>query len=259
MRVDGLAESIAAILNTSGKPWECGGGWNRFVENDIEASVKLLKGAADNEIWPIAPWYTLLSLFGRTGEENAVSGMEHEVAVLLVNMPSKELAELDLQLARWLEGTWQKLGKKQRRELWGRIWSALLNKAPQGDLDYDMTLNYAGGILGSILYKEMVGCIPNVSAGENPGIPSWLRPDFEKIATEDPSAKLARVRIAPMLVTLYRIDPDWTNRAFFSRMNPDDKAAFDPHLWEGYFWSARWPTDLLRSARRGKILIAISA
>ena len=134
------------------------------------------------------------SLFGRTGEENAVSGMEHEVAVLLVNMPSKELAELDLQLARWLEGTWQKLGKKQRRELRGRIWSALLNKAPQGDLDYDMTLNYAGGILGSILYKEMVGCIPNVSAGENPGIPSWLRPDFEKIATEDPSAKLARVR-----------------------------------------------------------------
>ena len=50
-----------------------------------------------------------------------------------------------------------------------------------------------------------------------------------------------------MLAFLYRIDPDWTECAFFRRMNPDDKAAFDPHLWEGYIRFGRWSIDLLKA------------
>ena len=45
----------------TGEPWKWGdwdGGWGQFAENDIEASVKLLIGAAENEIWPIPPWCT---------------------------------------------------------------------------------------------------------------------------------------------------------------------------------------------------------
>ena len=247
--------SIEQFIQWSGtqtdEPWERGG-WDQFAENDIEASVKLLKGAADNKIWPTPPWRKVLGALGQKGKEDVADTIKHEVAALLGNMPPEERAKLDFEAARWLEGIWQKLGKKQRRELWGRIWSAsLLNEAPQGGLNYDTPLNHAGGILGYILYEEMAGCIPNVSAGENPGFPSWLRLDFEKIAAEDhSSAQLARVRIAPMLAFLYRIDPDWTGRAFFRRMDPDDEAVFDPHLWEGYIRFGRWSVDLLKAFKR---------
>ena len=236
----------------TGEPWEWDGGWGQFAENDIEASVKLLKGAAENEIWPIPPWHTVLGALGQKGKEDVADTIKHEVADLLVNMPPEELAKLDFQAVRWLEGTWQKLEKKQRRELWEWIWSAsLLNEAPQGDLNYDTPLNHTGGILGYILYEEMAECIPKVSAGENPGFPNWLRLDFEKIAAEDhSSAQLARVRIAPMLDFLYRIDPDWTGRAFFRRMDPDDEAVFDPHLWEWYIRFGRWSVDLLKAFKR---------
>ena len=237
----------------TGEPWEWGewdGGWGQFAGKDIKVAVKLLKGAADNKSWPIPPWWKILDALGQKGKEDVAETIKHEVADLLVNMPPEELAKLDFQPARWLEGTWQKLGEKQRRELWGRIWSAasLLNEAPQGGLNYDTPLNHTGGILGYILYEEMTWCILNVSAGENPGFPNRLRLDFEKIAVEDhPSAQLARVRLAPMLAFLYRIDPDWTECAFFRRMDPDDEATFDPHLWEGYIRFGRWSTDLLRA------------
>ena len=232
-----------------GEPWECGGGWRRFVENDFKASVKLLKNAAGRKVWPVAPWFTVLGSFGSNEEGNIVSGTEHELAVLLIKMPTEIAAKLDLQTARWLEGTAQKIGKNERRGLWGRVWSAsLLNNDPQDDLGLDTALNHAGGVLGNILYREMVELIPRVSHGQTPGIPSELCTDFEKIAAEDhPSAKLARVRIAAMLVFLYRIDPDWTERAFFCRMNPDNESTFEPRLWEGFLWSARWSPDLLKA------------
>ena len=130
----------------TGPPWECGGGWHRFVENDIEASVKLLKDAADKGIWPIAPWYRVLDSFRPEEEENAVA---QEVVTLLVDMPTIELAKLDIQAARWLESTWQWMEKNWRRKLWRQIWNAsLLNEAPEGDLDFEAALNHAGGILG---------------------------------------------------------------------------------------------------------------
>ncbi len=248
--------SIEQFIQWSGtqtdEPWTWGewdGGWGRFAKKDIKAAVKLLKGAADNETRPIAPWWKILDTLAQKGEQDVPDTIKHEVAALLINMPSKELAKLDLQAARWLESTRQKLGKQQGRELWGSIWSSSsLNEAPQDDLNYDTPLNHAGGILGNILCMEMAECIPKVSAGENPGFPSRLQQDFEKIAAEDhPSARLARVRIVPMLAFLFRIDPDWTTRTFFHRMNPDNKEAFDPHLWEGYIRFGRWTADLLKA------------
>ena len=141
----------------------------------------------------------------------------------------------------------QELPKSLRQSLWRRIWGAsLLGEVPEGGLDFDMTLNHAGGVLGNVLYSEMADYIPRVGADEHPGLPKQLRPDFEKIAKgESSSAKLARVRMAPLLNVLYRIDPEWTERALFNRMDLDEDTTFDPHLWEGYLWHTRWSDDLL--------------
>ena len=84
------------------------------------------------------------------------------------------------------------------------------------------------------------------AAGQNSGFPERLKPRFNLLTKNNhSSAKLARVRLAPMLFALHRINPQWTKRTFFLRMDPDDKAAFDTYLWEGYFWYSRCPPDLL--------------
>ena len=228
-------------------PWECSGGWHLFVENDIRTAVKLLRGASDAKVWPIPPWCTVLGAFEKNGQQNVTNELEQEVANLLIGMPRGELTILALQTARWLEDTRSQLGKTLRRKLWQRIWEASLEgEEPEGELDLDMTLNHAGGILGEILYAELSEHFPSISAGQNPGIPNLLQRDFECLAENDhPSAKLARVRLAPTLFALYRIDPDWVERTFFCRMDPDNLETFDPYLWEGYFWYARCSTDLL--------------
>ena len=48
-----------------------------------------------------------------------------------------------------------------------------------------------------------------------------------------------------MLYTLYRIDPNWTEKALLGRMDLDKAAEFDPYLWEGFLWSPQFSDDLL--------------
>lgn len=225
----------------TGRPWECGGGWHVFVASKSKAAFKLLRSAAEFGVWPVLPWYTLLSEF------ETPKNLKREIAKTLVNMPLGVLANLDLQSARWLEHVRETLPKGSRQNLWRRIWDAsVMGDAPEGDLNFDMALNHAGGVLGNIIYSEMAEYIPQAAAGEHPGLPRQLSPDFEKIAEDDsPTAKLARIGMVPMLYIFYRIDPEWTRRALLRRMDLDDSDVFDPHLWEGFLWNARCSDDLL--------------
>ena len=229
------------------EPWECSGGWHLFVENNIQGAVKLLKGASDNKIWPVPPWYTILGAFDKKEQDNITKGLIRDVADILIVMRKQELARLALVAARWLEVVWRQLSEKLREKLWKKIWNASMEgEELEDNPDFDMTLNHAGGILGNVLYEELSERIPKVVAEQNPGFPKQLQPRFELLINHDhPSAKLARVRLAPWLFALYRINPDWTAQTFFSRMNPEDEVMFDPYLWEGYFWYSRCSPDLL--------------
>ena len=232
----------------TGMSWRCGGGWPEFLKSNTELAVNLLRGASSKGKWPISPWYAMLRLLGDKKEtEVPADVLQREAADLLVAMPLETLAKLDFPASEWLGEVRTKLGEKTRRALWGAIWDAsLMGEPPEGKLDFSSAINHAGGILGEILWKELTDIIPKVSAGENPGFPEPLRPDFERIAEDDrPAGKLARVNLAPYLIWLYRIAPDWSERAFFRRMDIDDGKAFDPYLWEGYLWNPRCTDDLL--------------
>lgn len=236
----------------TGGYWDCSRDWWQFVEEDIVSSVKLLQGASDKEIWPIPPWYKILEVLREREEkqdkqETVDDALNRKVAGLIIAMPAEKLAKLDFPASKWLEKVRTKLGEKPRRALWGTIWDAsLMGEPPEGKLDFSNAINHAGGILGEILWKELTDRISKVSAGENPGFPEPLRPDFERIAKDDhPSGKLARVNLSQWFIWFYRIDPGWAERAFFRRMDIENEKAFDPYLWEGYLWNPRCTADLL--------------
>lgn len=247
-----VEEFIEWAKTQTGEYREYSRDWWRFVEEDIESAVNLLKAASGKEIWPIPPWYKILEVLREKEEKQDKQGtvddaLKRKVAGLIIAMPAEKLAKIDFPASKWLGEVRTKLNEKTRRALWGEIWDASpMDDLPEGKLDYDKAINHAGGILGEILWKELTDIIPKVSAGENPGFPEPLRPDFERIAEDDrPAGKLARVNLAPHLIWLYRIAPDWTERAFFRRMDIDDGKAFDPYLWEGYLWNPRYTVDLL--------------
>ena len=144
-------------------PWECSGGWHQFVENEIKTAVGLLKEAASYKIWPVSPWYTVLGAMERNNKDDIVKVLKPEVASLMTDMPIYDLAQLALQAARWLESAWRQINNRTRTKLWRRIWDASLQGEDSEDhLDFNMTLNHAGGILGIILYEELSELIPNV-------------------------------------------------------------------------------------------------
>ena len=230
-------------------PWDCGGGWAGFVKKDFSGALRLLRDAAAQGVWPIPPWYMILSEWNQNKGGKRLDEGQKEVAILLSEMPSQALTELADRAARWLENNRLRIGKRLRQKVWRRIWEASLNRdAPSCDLNLDTAITHAGGILGEVLYHEMAERIPNVSPGQNTGFPRLLRLDFERLVEcEDPSVKLARVSMVPMLFALFRIDPDWTQRTFFVRMDPGDQEMFDPYLWEAYFFRVSWTSDLLEA------------
>ncbi len=228
----------------TGRLWDCGGGWHIFVKAEPKNALNLLKTAADNNFWPTSPWYTALSQF--TEAQRLPKTVQGQVAEILLGMPLEVMEELALCAALWLEKTRPKLGKIIRQSLWRRIWEASLSVTPPEDEpDFDMTLNYAGGVLGSVLYNEMADYAPIISPDENPGLPTAIRKDFEKITDGVSfSAVLARARMAPMLFILFRVDSEWTINTFLKRMDLDDEEHFESILWEGFLWNARISEDL---------------
>ncbi|MCY4532898.1 MAG: SIR2 family protein [Gammaproteobacteria bacterium] len=230
-------------------PWDCGGGWAGFVKKDFSGALRLLRDAAARGVWPIPPWYMILSEWNQNKGGKQLDEGQKEVAILLSGMSSQALTGLADQAARWLENNRLRLGKRLRQQVWRRIWKASLNSAaPSGDLNLDTATTHAGGILGKVLYQEMAEQIPKALPGQNTGFPRLLKLDFNRlVASEDPSVKLARVSMAPMLFALFRIDPDWTQRTFFVRMDPEDQEMFDPYLWEAYFLHLSWTSDLLKA------------
>ena len=232
--------------------WDSGGGWDEFVKKEFPSALELLKDAAEQNVWPIPLWYTVLGESYQYERKKRTDKREEEIAKLLIDMSSQALIALADPVAKWLEHARPKLRKRQRQELWRLNWDACLKgDLPEGNLDIDSAVNHAGGILGHVLYDELTERIPNVYPGQNTGFPSLLRRDFERLVeSEHPSVKLARVRMAPMLFAVYRIDPDWTKRTFFSRMDPENHEAFDTYLWEAYFWTARCSVDLLAAFKK---------
>ena len=230
-------------------PWESNDGWSKFVANNIKIAVELLKGSENTNNWIPHVWYPVLKAC-RTNED-VPSKLNQEIAKLIIDMPIPPLDVLALEAARWLEVVWRNLNKTLRRNLWQKIWEAsCVDECPTHELDSNMTVNHAGGILGNVLYKELTEYYPKIAPAQNLGFPRWLIHRFRCIAdSETPSAKLARVRLSPMLYVFFRIDPGWTERTYFDRMNPTIEDRFDQFLWEGFFWHSRCPTDLLHAIK----------
>ena len=225
--------------------WGCAGGWTPFCEAEPDIALRLLKGLAEKGEWFNAPWYDALSRFRERGKK-LPKRHKQETALLLLGMPTVTLAELGVTSAWWFELVRPDLRKDMRLRLWGKIWESSLVKKWEGDYGFDATLNHAGGVLASVLMDELAQQRPAATAGENPGIPKTLQPFFKMVGDGDnPSAKLARIRLSGNLLYLFRIDRAWTEIALLQRMDPTNPAKFEAALWEGYLWSPRIHGDLL--------------
>ena len=225
-------------------PWEHSSDWMQFATTNTQAAVNLLKGAADKDVWEGRSWYPVLRECRQN--QDISHELKQEVAEIFADIPSSELSKLNLDAARWFEGMTQQLSFSLRLKLWQKIWVASCDdEEPLSDLDFNKTLNHAGGILGAVLFNELIRIVPEVAPGQNLGFPEQLKQEFECIAVNyNPSSKLARVRMVPMLYFLNRIDPNWAKRTFMDRMDPEDENRYDQFLWEGFLWYANCPTDL---------------
>lgn len=228
--------------------WDAVPSWQEFFQKSPREAQRKLALAAKNMKWPARLWYTALDRNIR--KEGVSKSVENDLLRLLLVMPNVELGPLTLQASGWLENEWKKLDRNRSRDFWVKLWHATiaddLNGNDLSDPDFDMSHNHAGGVLANVAYSDLAIMIPTVAAGEGSGIPSELSPLFELISRGNHlGAKVGRVRLAPMLFILYRIDPGWTQECLLSRMDLDQGDAFEPFIWEGFLWGPRVSPDLI--------------
>jgi hypothetical protein len=138
--------------------------WGRAQTERHWETMRLLHESAERGVWIVPPWYVALGRFEQS--QDLPAKLTKQIATLLVSMPVETLSELGLPASRWLEKARKSLPKRLRQTLWRRIWRAsLLEPAPDAALNFNLTLNHAGGLLGGVLYDEMAEYIPRIAAG----------------------------------------------------------------------------------------------
>ena len=241
-------------ISTLGTPWE------EFVRRDRAAAAHRLREAGGHDCWPSGLWSQLLYVL-EDGEDDGDKHTLQAVSAGLSQMPVEKLADIRVEASRWLRGNRESLEAAGRLQIWRRIWEASLSSDDAAETKMaglDLALNHAGGVLGEILFAELADDIPSVAARHNPGLPPRLGQEFASVGEGDSlSCRVARVSMATRLVELYRIDPEWTDKALLSRMgNESGECVGELGLWEGYFTGRQCSEDLL-AAFKNKLLGAL--
>lgn len=222
-------------------------GWEAYCDADPNRALEKLTTLGEAGGWPSAVWSSALWRFSESENDNG--DMASRSAQLLAHMPLELLGNVHVSSARWLKSKRQVLAADVCWSLWRRIWQAADAQEAENTPDINDALNHAGGVLAEIIMKALGEIYPTVQQGEIYEIPEGLLPLMEMIAEENTYvAQLARVMLAPHMLYLYRLSPDWTQRILIARMAPGEEG-FEPSIWSGYLWSPKIADDLFDSLK----------
>lgn len=218
-------------------------GWEDFCRDHPVQALSLLKAASAQELWPEDQWRYLFWALQETHETEATTALLD----VLDKMPDETLQKIGLETARWLEKQRQHLDTESWLSAWDRVWQTNVggDGEREGPPTLDLTLNEAGGVLGSAMLDQLGAQIPSVNADEKPGIPGNLAVYFQEFEQDGRAPKLARISLARNLLYLFRVDQDWTQRVLLDRMDVESQPTYEAGLWEGYLWSVRYSDDFL--------------
>lgn len=214
----------------------------------LPAAVAALEILAQRGLWPTNYWQAVFWSVSSLHRSRKLAEEDREnFTALLLNAPPQLFSGVGSTSADFIEYLAENLPVEQEptiASLWQIAWKSLTDEAAPEDNDIlNVALNSSPGQLGEAARHRLWLYKPE----ENHGIPTKVMPYFEKIGADE-RGHLARVMLAPYLMSFFQIDPAWTERCLVQRMRevstPEAK-----HLWAAFAWSANVGPNLLAAIR----------
>lgn len=208
--------------------------WTNICQNQLSLSLGALCGLAKEGVWPKERWNQALQAWS---DERMILRSWKYAAPLIKNMPEDVLLGLAHTLSRWLQVASKSI--ERHKDIFLEICESLLAvpsvKGITSDEPIEEAFNHPVGRITLALINFWLATKPS----DNDLLPGDIKQLFTKICSCDEERfYYGRILLALYLVSLFRVDQDWTKQNLlpFFKWEDSDEA---PAMWQGFLFSPR--------------------
>lgn len=254
-----LDELQAWLANNPGDSRDESDDWAHRCETDFEIASAALVGLAKKGVWPSERWRQALQVWS---SDDLAARSWKQVSETLLPLPHDQFVELARGIAWWLGAVGKT--KLDRSENFFVLSNRVLDLFRATNIDFEndaqsKALNHPIGLttqaLLSFWYQQ------NLEDAQ--GLQQPFRDLFTGLC--DPGSQglhLGRMILSRAVITLFRVDADWTIRHLLPFFSWTESVEFAATMWQGFLQSPRmhWPlleaikTPFLDTALRLELL-----
>ena len=215
--------------------------WNERCRDDFDEAAAALAALAAEGTWPGGRWREALQ---RWSEDELLERSWDVMAPVLVDAPDEKLQEISHGVSWWLE--------KQARTFEGQEATFLSLCHRVLALDYEAE-EEANDIVGRAI-NHPVGLVTEgllhwwyrSDVEDQGGLADEPRQVFTQLCdTGVPKFRYGRVLLATHVISLFRVDREWTIQFLLPLFEWDNSEAETRAAWEGFLWSPRLYAPLM--------------
>lgn len=218
--------------------------WRDVCQEKFATVLRAFCQLSEENIWPSNFWQVALQVWS---EEKRVRHCWRYVAPLVAKMPDRTLADLQHTATWWLESV-SKHKLNYHEDSFYNLCDRYLNIEEQNDLDRDSDLiSHAINRPISHITRALINAWYLRQPNDSDGLPDDLKSFFTRLCgSEKAQYRYARLILSTNLISLFRVDRQWTEEYLLPSFKWDkwDASISDAKaVWMGFLWSPRiyWP------------------
>ncbi len=212
--------------------------WPERCKNDFEVTKNALITLEEDNIWVAERWREALQIWSENKKLSFTTW--RYLSKTLLDFNDQKLLDISWALSNWLKKNtnFTKLSLSLNDELYFQYFDRLiaLPFEKQDEEPHDpitSAINHPVGILTESLFNRWYKLEPH----DGEGISEIFKNRLESIcASESPLSILGKVIIATNILSLYRVDPAWTEEFVLPWLNWN-KSKLASMCWHSYLWS----------------------
>lgn len=208
--------------------------WREICRERFFVSASALCRLADENLWPAERWREALQAWS---DDQHILRSWRYLAPLLQRMPDDVLLIVAHSASYWMESS-SKVMDRHEAIFWDICHRMLAMQHQDGMVAKPVmrAINHPVGHITKALLQHWFTSQPE----DDQGLPDEFRIVFTQLCdTNVEQYRHARVLLAARLITLYRVDREWTETYLLPLFSWQTSAVEAQGVWEGFLWSPR--------------------
>jgi hypothetical protein len=209
-------------------------GWQQRCRDDFDTTSCALIGLSEEGMWPEERWRQALMAWSK---DEANNESWNTIGHVLDKAPSTTIQSISNEVSWWLQTLSKTFEDNDKLflDLCQRILGLTYNDEVESDNPLETAINRPVGLVTEALLHW---CFRRRTEDEQ-GLPEEIKSIFTDICNLEKDKFIhGRVLLASRVVTLYRLDIEWTKKYLLPLFNwvSSTEARL---VWEGFLWSPR--------------------